>query len=151
MESVNTKVNKFKVGDKVYQITPPDRSNWEFNVEGVHQVESVGQFAVRLLGKSYSYDHERFALIETEPVVPVAPKEKSEYYVAVCETTYQGYEMFKRIGNYTKYACYNDAEEAALKKLEDVGDTTLTLAVLKVCSRIVKEAPKPSYTVKVIH
>lgn len=138
--------NKFKVGDMVCQTAPPQGWCTEFNVVGVHQVTSVGTFAITLKNKVYSYNPDRFALVEE------STEEKNEYCVAVCEKTFHGHEMFKRIGNHTGHSCYKDAEEAAMQKLEDVGNTALTLAILKVCSRIVKAPPvtKPPYTVTVI-
>lgn len=129
-----TSKHKFKVGDKVIQVSP---TYWHvLAFKGVQEIVEINRNgSIRFKGSEYFCDESRFKL---------APE---EYYVTVCDRSHDGRQVFKLINERGPYASYEEAEAAAKAKLESLGATTLSLAVLKF-EAILHQKPQYNITVE---
>ncbi len=67
---------------------------------------------------------------------------KNKWHVVVIEDAIDGYKIYKRIAPYEPYPTEKAAVDAIHKKFEEVGNTTLSLGVMKV-TRTFHKVPQP--------
>ena len=125
----------FKVGDKVVQVMRSMFDTHDF--EGIQEIADINSGgSIRFKGSALYNCAERFKKVDS-----------GEFYVAVAETAHAGYEMFKRSnGLYQSFSTQEEAEQAAKKKFDEVGNTSLSLVIFEIKARYVKE-PQP-YVIK---